>query len=210
MKRLKAAFLSIILSFTMLFFTMTIARPVYADPIAEKSPEYTEITQSLNNLLQAKANPESLGYNAAELQQKINTLQFQKYAMETTEDWGICRNETGQTIGVYLHKPQKPYTLPYTSTLYFLASGQETDEDWDCDGVFVPNDAQIAGLDLGGAGAVKITDGTRLVVSNNPFVGGINFNAPLAGTVTAENSNWLIPNFTQADVATQFPNAPND
>ena len=152
----------------------------------------------------------NVGYSAEELQQKINTLQFQKYAMETTEDWGICRNETGQTIGVYLHKPQKPYTMSFASALYFLAPGQETDEDWDCDGVFVPSDAQIAGLDLGGAGAVKITDENRLVVSNNPFAGGVSFNAPLAGAVTAEEGNWLIPNFTQSDVAAQFPNAPND
>ncbi|WP_416668956.1 hypothetical protein [Egbenema bharatensis] len=205
MKRLKA-----ILMVVMLCFSFAIASPAGADPIAEKSPEYAQITQTLNNLLQARLNPEAAGYSAEELQQEINTLQFQKYAMETTEDWGVCRNETGQTIGVYLHKPQKPYTMPYASSLYFLAPGQETDEDWDCDGVFVPSDAQIAGLDLGGAGAVKITDGTRLVVSNNPFAGGVSFNAPLAGTVIAEEGNWLIPNFTQSDVAAQFPNAPND
>lgn len=205
MRRFKAMLMAV-----MLLFSLVIARPAWADPIAEKSPEYAEITQTLNNLFQARLNPESSGYTAEELQQKINTLQFQKYAMETTEDWGICRNETSQTIGVYVHKPQKPYTLPYTSTLYFLAPGQETDEDWDCDGVFVPSDAQIAGLNLGGAGAIKITDGTRLVISNNPFAGGVSFNAPLAGTVTTEDNTWLIPNFTQADVAAQFPNAPND
>lgn len=205
MRRLKT-----ILMIILFVCAMTIARPVWADPIAEKSPEYAEITQTLNNLFQARLNPESSGYTVEALQQKINTLQFQKYAMETTEDWGICRNETSQTIGVYAHKPQKPYTLPYASTLYFLAPGQETDEDWDCDGVFVPGDAQIAGLDLDGTGAVKITDGIRLVISNNPFAGGIGFNAPLAGTVTAEDNTWLIPNFTQADVAAQFPNAPND
>ncbi|WNZ26988.1 hypothetical protein HJG54_29135 [Leptolyngbya sp. NK1-12] len=201
-------FLKVLLITVLLFVNFWMAPSAWADPIAEKSPEYAELSQTLTQLLQAKNNPEQAGYSAAELQQKIAELQFQKYIMESSEDWGVCKNNTNKMIGVYAHKPVKPYTNS-TNTLYYLAPGQETDEDWDCDGVYLPNDAKVAGLSLGGAGAVKIVDGSRLTIDTDP-TGAIQFNLPLAGIFKAGEGTWTIPNLSQAEVDTQVANAPTD
>lgn len=192
-----------------LVLNLVIVAPVWADPIAEKSPEYAEITQTLGQLLQAQNDPEAAGYTTADLQQKITNLQFQKYVMETSEDWGVCQNQTNKVLGVYAHKPQKPYTNS-TNTLYYLAPGETTDEDWDCDGIYLPSDAKVAGLDLGGAGVAKIVDGTRLVIGSDPTTSSIQFNAPLAGVYKADELTWSVPDLTQADLDTQAPNAPTD
>lgn len=125
----------VILVFIFLLVNLAIAQPSFADPIAEKSPEYAQITQQLTQLSEARTNPSAVGYNTAEeLQQKISDLQFQKYVMETTEDWGVCRNETGKTLGVYAHKPSKYGSS--VNTLFYLGNGQKTDDEWDCDGLF--------------------------------------------------------------------------
>jgi hypothetical protein len=201
-------FLRTVLIAVVLLVNLWIVQPAWADPIAEKSPEYAEITQTLTHLLQSQTDPEQAGYSAAELQQKIAALQFQKYIMESSEDWGVCKNNTSSIVGVYAHKPVKPYTNN-TNTLYYLAPGEETDEDWDCDGVYLPNDAKIPGLDLGGAGAVKIVDGSRLTIDTDP-AGAIQFNLPLANVYKAGESTWTIPNLSQAEVDTQVANAPTD
>lgn len=190
-------------------FNLAIAQPVLADPIAEKSPEYTEITQSLTQLLQAQKDPEAAGYSAADLQNKILSLQFQKYVMETSEDWGVCQNNTNKTLAIYGHQPKKPYTT-YTDNIYYLAPGEATDSDWDCSGVYLPNDAKVAGLDLGGAGAVKITDGSYLTISSDPTTNEIQFNLPLASVFKAGEGTWTIPDLAQADIDAQAPNAPTD
>lgn len=201
--------LKVVLVAIVLLVNLMIAQPSYADPIAEKSPEYAEITQSLTTLLQSKDNPEQTGYSAAELQQKISDLQFQKYIMEASEDWGVCRNNTNKTVGVYAHKPVKPYTNS-TNTLYYLAPGQTTDDDWDCDGVYLPNDVKVAGLTLGEAGAVKIVDGARLVIDTDPVTEAFQFNLPFTGVYKAGEGTWSIPNLSQAEIDTQIANAPVD
>jgi hypothetical protein len=206
--RLFKAVLIVVVLFVNLLVNLSLSQPVWADPIAEKSPEYAEITQTLTNLLQSKTDPEQAGYSAANLQQKIAELQFQKYIMESSEDWGVCKNNTNKLLGVYAHKPVKPYTNN-TNTLYYLAPGQETDEDWDCDGVYLPNDAKVAGLDLGSAGAVKIVDGARLTIDTDP-TGAIQFNLPLAGVYKVGEGTWTIPDLSQSEIDTQIANAPTD
>lgn len=201
MKLFKVVFVVLVLLVNLL-----IAPASFADPIAEKSPEYAEITQTLDRLLQARANPDETGYAAEDLQQQIANLQFQKYIMETSEDWGMCSNNTNSMVGVYAHKPKKSTT----NTLYYLAPGETTDDDWDCDGVYLPNDIKVAGLNLGSAGAVKIVDGTQLVIGTNPATGAIEFNAPLSSVFKTGEGNWLIPDLSQADIDAQTANAPVD
>ncbi|MGH2415953.1 MAG: hypothetical protein ACRDEA_20140 [Microcystaceae cyanobacterium] len=201
--------IKVVLVALVLFVNLFVAQYSWADPISEKSPDYPEITQTLNNLLQAKANPKDSGYSAEDLQQKIAALQFQKYIMESTEDWGVCSNQTNKTIGVYAHKPKK-HSAASENTLYYLGAGETTDDDWDCDGVYLPNGVKAGGLVGDAAGAVKIVDGTRLVVSSNPATGEIEFNAPLAQAFKAGEGNWSIPDLSQADIDAQVPNAPID
>ncbi|KAB8334738.1 hypothetical protein SD80_006820 [Scytonema tolypothrichoides VB-61278] len=215
-----------VLAFLFLVLNLVIAQPSFADPIAEKSPEYAQITQQLNQLLQARSNPSAAGYNTAEeLQKSISDLQFQKYVMETTEDWGVCRNETGKTLAVYAHKPSKNGSS--ANTLFYLGNGQKTDEDWDCDGIYVPSGVNVAGVkvpvgenqeqvgenqeqQLGQPLFVKIVDGTQLIARTNALTGEIELNAPPAGVVPASEQNPVGPNFSQAQIDAQVPNAPID
>jgi hypothetical protein len=206
-------FLKVALVAVMLWVNLLVLQPAEADPIAEKSPEYAEITQSLSSLLNAVGNPQESGYTAEELQQKITNLQFQKYIMETTEDWGVCQNDTASTIGVYAHKPKKGRVVE--NTFFYLGAGQSTDDEWDCDGVYLPSGSKVAltsaGLiqDLTEPIALKITDGTRLAISASPE-DVIGFNLPLAQVLKVGDSTWSIPDLTQADIDAAVPNAPQD
>jgi hypothetical protein len=205
-------FLKMVLVALLFCLSLWVAQPASADPIAEKSPEYAEITQALDTLLQSVDNPADAGYTAEELQQKVANLQLQKYIMETTEDWGVCKNATAETIGVFAHRPVKKGVAE--NTLFYLGAGQTTDEDWDCDGVYLPSGSQVAftptaAQTLGEATAIKITDGTQLVISTAPN-GAIGFNLPPSETFTASTSPWMLPDLTPADIAAAQPNAPND
>lgn len=205
MRHLKVLLLILLFSVSFL-----VASPALADRIAKKSPDYPVVVQTLNNLLSVKNDPEQTEYTAEELQQKIADLKLQKYILETSEDWGVCRNETGKTLAVYAHKPKKSYQ----NTLFYLGNGEATDDDWDCDGVYLPNDSKVAGLNPveGEPAAFKIVDGTRLVVTANPDTGELDFNVPsaLIQPIQPDEANWQIPNLAQADIDLQAPNAPTD
>jgi hypothetical protein len=215
----------VILVFLFLLVNLVIAQPSFADPIAEKSPEYTQITQQLGQLLQGRSDPSAAGYNTAEeLQKRISDLQFQKYVMESTEDWGVCRNETGKTLAVYAHKPSKHGSS--ANTLFYLGNGQKTDDDWDCDGLYLPSGVNVAGISVPvgenqeqvGENQeqpqqplfVKIVDGTKLIARTNPLTGEIELNAPPAGIFQAGELNPAVPNLSQAQIDAQIPNAPID
>lgn len=194
----------------MLLVNLAFSQPSLAGKIAKKSPEYPQITQALGELLKVKADPDQSQYAADELQQKIADLQLQKYVLETSEDWGTCSNETGKALAVYARKPKSAGT----STLYYLGNGKTTDDDWDCDGVLLPNDAKVAGFNLtaGEPAALKILDGTQLVATTNADTGEVELNTPQALTkiLNVGEPNWSIPNLTQADIDAQTPNAPID
>lgn len=188
---------------------VVVAQPAWADPISEKSPDFPKVTQALDALLKLRANPDQTEYSAAELQQKIANLQLQKYVLETSEDWGVCRNETGKTLGVYVHEPKKADQ----NTLYYLADGESTDDDYDCNGIYLPNDVKVAGLEAVGAPvALSILDGTQLTATTNPTTGEIEVNVPsvLTQVVNVGEANWSIPNLAQVDIDAQTPNAPAD
>ncbi|OKH42719.1 hypothetical protein NIES2101_32580 [Calothrix sp. HK-06] len=180
-----------------------------------QTPEYTEVTDSLNKLLQAKTAPqENSEYTQAEIEQKIGQLQLQKYILETASHPAQCRNETGNTLAIYAHKGKK------APTLFYLGKGQYTDDDWSCDGVYLPSGAKLANAtslgiqELTEAEALKITPGTKLVISTNPETGAYELNVSpakvlKAGDQAVENS-WSIPNLSISDISTQVPNAPID
>lgn len=204
--------LSFLLFAGVLLVLIGIARPAAADPIAEKSPQYAEITQTLSELTQLQATPdtdlEAAGYSAASLAQKISDLRFQKYIQETSEDYGICSNTTASTVGVYGYDPDRKNATPQIA---YLGAGQTTDDDWACTGVFLPADAAVTGLDLGGEGAIaSLVDGTRLTISENPITGAIEFDAPIYKVLKATDTATPLPLLSQADVAAQVANAPVD
>ena len=198
---------------------LVVAQPASADrPKFTKNPDYIEITQALNNLSQARDTQDKVGSSTPEeIQNRIDELKFQKYTLETGIDWGQCRNETGKTLAVYGPKPKNfdDDDYLYNNALYILAAGHETKQEWDCDGIYLPSDATTTGIspdgrsqELSGPVAVKIGDGTQLVVKTTPDTPGVDFNTPLTKVFKAGEVNWFIPNVPQAVIDTRVANAP--
>lgn len=189
-----------------------IAQPALADaPKLDQNIDYLQITESLDGLLKARESeqlPEGIGSDE-ELQQKITELQYQKYIVEAGGGYSECLNETGKTIAVYGPSPKKSKTA-FDNTLYLLPAGEATDDDWSCQGVYLPNDVKLAGLNLNGAGAAKFLSGTRVTISENPDTGAIEFNLPPAQVFQAGDINWDIPDVAEADLNRQLPEAPTD
>lgn len=200
--------------------TLVFAQPSWADkPKFLKNPDYIEVNKALENLSALKqAQSQTENSNPEEIQKKIDELEFQKYALETGVNWGQCRNETGRTIAVYGPKPDfddDDFNYQYDNGLYFLASGQTTKEKWDCNGVYLPQGVTtVVGNPEGQVQeltepiAVKIVDGTQLIVTANPDNDAIEFSVPAAKVYKAGEANWFIPNVSQALIDTRVPNAP--
>lgn len=197
----------VILVALVLLVNLVIAQPSWAGKDFTKGSDYAEVTQELNQLLQAKDAPDRLGYTPEQYQQRLAQLQQQKYVMETAQKRAQCRNTTGQTLAVYANKPKKSSTQ-----LYFLGAGKITDDDWDCDGIYLPAGTQVTlgstaqAQELAEPLAIKVVDGTQLVVSTNAATGGIQLNVPPAQVFKAGETTWAIPSFSQADINAQTPN----
>lgn len=209
MKRLKVILVALVMliNFAVALPPFGFAPSVLADaPKLTTTPEYTEVTTAIADLLNAKSDPNTSDLSPVEIERKLGELNLQKYILETASEWSQCRNETGKTIAVYAHKAKK---TPQPSTLFYLASGQSTDDDWNCDGIYLPAGAKLAGQpELTEPVALQFVSGTQLVAKTNPD-GEIEFNLPPAKTLTASADSALpIPNLTLASVEATAPNAP--
>ncbi len=198
-----------------------VAQPSFADkPKFLKNPDYIEVTKALESLQATKqAQSQTENYNPEQIQQKIDELEFQKYALEMGTNWGQCRNETGKTIAVYGPAPDldddDDVEYQYDNGLYFLANGQTTKKKWDCNGVYLPSGVRTAATNAEGQVqqldapvALKILDGTQLVITTNSDNDAIDFSVAPAKVLKAGDANWFIPNVTQAVIETRVPNAP--
>ncbi|MBW4563919.1 MAG: hypothetical protein KME32_22815 [Mojavia pulchra JT2-VF2] len=194
MKMFKNALVKITLVCFLLLANLMIAQPSWAGKKYASDPDYIEVTKSLKSALQDKQTQGA----TSEIEQKISNLKFQKYILENSEDSvGICRNETDKTLLVYGQKPKKS-TSTYDNELYLLPSGAETDDEWDCQGVYLPGEAATAEQAATPAKAFKIVHGTRLVATTNPQTGGMEFNLPPAKVFQSGEANWFIPENSQA------------
>jgi hypothetical protein len=208
MKIFKTALIALVI-----LINLVIAQPSWADrPNLINSPDYIEVTQAINNLLQLKDTPDQSEYTPEEIQQELGELKLQKYILETARNWAQCRNETGKTLAIYAHQPKKSLQ---GNTLYFLGNGQITENEWDCDGVYLPIGSKVTGIAADNQGqelteplAIKVVDGTQLVAKTNPQTGNVEFNIALAKVLKADEPNWLIPNLSQAYIDAAIPNAP--
>lgn len=159
-------FLKIVLVALVLMVNLVIAQPSWAGKDFTKGADYAEVTQALNQLLTVKDTPEQAGYTPEQFQQRLAQLQLQKNVIETATKRAQCRNETGKTLAVYANKPKKSPTQ-----LYFLGAGKITDDDWDCDGIYLPAGSQVVlgpnaqSQQLTQPIAVKFVDGTTKSIS---------------------------------------------
>ncbi|BAZ50425.1 hypothetical protein NIES4103_30410 [Nostoc sp. NIES-4103] len=197
-----------------LMLNLVVAQPSWASkPNLITSPDYTEVTQAIDNLLQIKNTPDQTEYTPEEIEQQLGELKLQKYILQTARSWAQCLNQTGKTLAIYAHKPKK---VLQGNSLYFLGNGQITENEWDCDGVYLPSGTKVAGIagaDAQGQElieplAIKVVDGTQLVATTNPQTGAVEFNVAPAKVYKAGDVNWSIPNLTQADIDAAIPNAP--
>jgi hypothetical protein len=201
MKFLKIAIVAIVL-----LANLIIAPSAWAGQDHTKGADYAEVTQAINQLLQVKNDPESAGYTLEQFQQQLAKLQTQKYVMETTTTRAQCHNATNGTVAVYANKPKK-----LTTQLYYLGAGNETDDDWDCDGFYLPAGSQAVlnpnteARALTEPIAVKFTDGTQSFLRTNPATGAFEFNVAPAKVFKAGETNWTIPDLSQATVNAQTP-----
>lgn len=197
--------------------SLVFAQPSLADrPKFSKNLDYIEVSKALDELLTTKdAQAQTQGSTPKETQNKIDELEFQKYALETGINWGQCRNQTENTLAVYGPKPDfDDDDDAYDNGLYFLAAGQTTKDKWDCNGVYLPSGVQASGISPDGESqelapvAVKIADGTQIVIKTNPITGTVEFNVPPMKVIKAGEAKWFIPNVTQAAINARIPNAP--
>jgi len=200
----------IVLVALVLLLNLVIAQPSWADqPNLTATPDYMEVTQGINNLLQAKESQDRPSLPPEQIEQQLGDLKLQRYILETAKDWAQCSNETGKTLAVYAHKAKKGAAQP--GTLFYLGNGQITDDDWNCDAVYLPTGARVAGLpdvtEVTQPLALKIVSGTQLVAKTNP-AGEIEFNINPAKIFRSGESNLSVPDLTQANIDATTPNAP--
>ncbi|HEY9694449.1 MAG TPA: hypothetical protein V6D15_19780 [Oculatellaceae cyanobacterium] len=184
---------------------LIIAQPSWAGKDFTKGTDYAEVTQALNQLQQVQNAPDQAGYTPEQYQQQLAQLQNQKYIMETAKKRAQCRNATANTLAVYANKPKKSPTQ-----LYFLGAGKITDDDWDCDGIYLPAGTNVVlapntqAQELTEPLVAKFVDGTQSVARTNA-TGGIELNIVPAKVYKAGDINWYIPNLSQADINAQTP-----
>jgi hypothetical protein len=214
MKALQSLILVLVLVLNFIFVT-----PALADrPKPQKNPDYIEVTKAIDELTKTQVQTE--GSIPEETAKQLADLEFFKYTLESGVNWGQCTNKTGKILAVYGLDPDeddedKPSN--YASDLYFLADGQTTESEWDCQGFYIPNDVTATTVDnqgnpqeLSGPTAVKILGGTQLIVTANPETGKLEFKSPLAKVVEGKAVNWFVPNISQALIDTRVVNAPTD
>ncbi|MBL1178239.1 hypothetical protein [Pantanalinema sp. GBBB05] len=198
-------FLKLVIVAIVFLVSLTIAPPSWAGQDHRKGADYAEVTQAINQLQQVQNAPEQAGYTPEQYHQQLAKLQAQKAVMESTTTRAQCHNQTIGNLAVYVNKPKK---LP--TQLYYLAAGQETDDDWDCDGYYLPAGTQVV-LDpttqaqaLTEPLAVKFVDGTQSIVRTNP-AGALEFNIAPANVFKAGETAWSIPTLSQVDINAQAP-----
>lgn len=199
-------FLKVILVAIVFLVNLAIAPPSWAGQDHRKGTDYAEVTQSINQLLQVKDAPDQAGYTPEQFQQQLAKLQAQKSVMETTTTRAQCHNETLGTVAVYANKPKKSPTQ-----LYFLGAGTETDDDWDCDGYYLPAETQVIlspnaeAQALTEPLAVKFTDGTQSSIKANSTTSALEFNVAPAKVFKAAETTWTLPSLSQADINAHAP-----
>ena len=186
---------------------LLIASPSWAGQDHTQGADYLEVTQAINQLLQVQNAPDQIGYTSEQYQQQLAKLQAQKAVMESTTTRAQCHNQTTGNLAVYLNKPKK---LP--TQLYYLAAGQETDDDWDCDGYYLPAGTQVVldptlpAQELTEPLAIQFVDGTQSFVRTN-LTGAIELNPIPAKIFKVGETNWTIPASTQAEINAQLPSS---
>lgn len=201
----------------LLVFTVNLlcAPPALADrPLSENS-DYLAASQALSQLTAEREKKQKAGEAIPEpLESQIEQLTAQTFALESGETWGQCENTSGQVVGVYGPEPDDADNYRYNTGLYFLANGETTAIEWDCEGVLIPKGTKaIATLPDGtnqeftGLAALKVADGTRVTISQDPE-GQLTLSTAPTAAVNASKAKWPLPNLSQKVISQRPLDAP--
>lgn len=183
-------FQTVLVALVMLI-NLAIAQPSFANkPPVTSNPDYISVTEKLANATDPT---------------EIAKLQFEKYIIETGESFAECRNLTGSPLVVY-GKKSKLDQSTFDNALYTLPSGAATNEDWNCQGVYLANGLNNDGEPV----ALKLVTGTQLVAKANPETGAVELNIPAAKVFKTGEANWSIPATPEELAALILPQAPLD
>ena len=174
-----------------MLFNFAIAQPSFGNkPPVTRNPDYMAVIEEL-----AKATDPT----------EIAKLQFEKYIIETGESFAECRNLTASPLIVY-GKKSKLDQSTFDNALYVLPSGKTTNEDWNCQGIYLPTGLNSDGEPV----AIKLVTGTQLVATSDLATGAVELNIPAAKIFKIGEVNWAIPDNAEALAAMQLPQAPLD
>ena len=119
----------------------------------------------------------------------------------------IIDTETGRILGCSLLCHEAGEVI---STVQML-------DNWDCQGVYIPNDVTAIALtpdgqnqELTGGVVIKVPKGTNLVLTTNQGTGAVEFNIPVTPVAKAEKVNWYVPKVSQASIDTRPTSAPTN
>jgi hypothetical protein len=171
--------------------SLAIAQPSWANkPPVTSNPDYIAVTEELTTATDPV---------------EIAKLQFEKYIIETGDSFSECRNLTANPLIVY-GKKSKSDASTFDNALYTLPAGGTTNEDWNCQGVYLINGLNNDGVPV----AARIVTGTQLVAKANPETGAVELNIPVAKIFKQGEVNWNIPESAEVLTALQIPQAPLD
>jgi len=171
--------------------SLAIAQPAWANkPPVTSNPDYISITEELT---------------AATDPAEIAKLQFEKYIIETGESFAECRNLTASPLIVYGKKSKSDNSI-FDNALYTLPAGKTTNEDWNCQGIYLSNGLNNDGIPI----AAKIVTGTRLIAKANPETGVVELNIPVTKVFKQGEVNWNIPESPEVLATLQITQAPLD
>jgi hypothetical protein len=121
------------------------------------------------------------------------------YRILRSRGWGQCSNLTDEYVIVYGPKHEQERSIFDTSP-YVLPPGRTTPDRWDCDGLFVPSDRDLArwrGTRRGPL-AVKFWNHRRFYVWR---IGDSVFRCSWAnGIFEPSQINWAIPDFASSEI----------
>jgi hypothetical protein len=199
-----------------LVLNFAIAMPAHADRPLSQNPDYRAANQALSKLLDERQAKQDAGEVLPDsLTAAIDQLSAQTFALESGVTWGQCENTSGQVVGVYGPEPDDADNYRYATGLYFLANGETTAIEWDCEGILIPKDASaVATLtdgqnqDFAGLTALKVADGTRVTVGRDAATGKLTLSTAPTAAVNAAQANWPIPSLSQAAIDRRPLDAP--
>jgi hypothetical protein len=182
------------------------------------SPSAAELQAEIESLSAASAkNP------TPEQRARLEDLNLLALAIGRSDDRAQLRNDSAHNIGLYLRYKKDPPSTP--ASLSVLGPAQESDDDFELVGLYIPAAVTVQWQQGGQAAAdgprvARVLEGQRLLLgdgvvdSASPTSGvGYSLNLPIFAFLDPKEATTIVaevPSLSQADLDGQPANAPTD